>query len=222
MKKMRWFDYLTLNSYSLGFNLSTATITPILLPYLVVLFMPPEEKNTHLATVRVIGLAMAMLMQPLFGMLSDRSTSRFGRRRPFIVAGTLLNILCLVLVGFTPSLPGAGTSGFLGVSIAFAALIAGIILMQVGANISMGAYQGLIPDLVPEDQRGRASGVKSIMELLPIILVMFIGPLVGKGLIWQVVGILILGYVLVTLVTMFFVHEKPLLEKPVGPLREPI
>lgn len=222
MKKLRWYDFLTLNSYSLGLNLSTATITPILLPYLVVLFMPPEEKNTHLATVRVIGLAVAMLMQPLFGMLSDRSTSRYGRRRPFIVAGTLLNILCLVLIGFTPALPGVGTSGLAGVSVAFAVLILGIVLMQIGANISMGAYQGLIPDLVAEDQRGKASGVKSIMELLPVFLVLFIGPLVGKGLIWQVVGILILGYVLVTLVTVFCVHEQPLTEKPASPLREPI
>ena len=44
-KKLRWYEYLSLNSYSLGLNLSTATITPILLPYLVVMFMPPEEKN---------------------------------------------------------------------------------------------------------------------------------------------------------------------------------
>ena len=37
--------------------------------------------DTYLATVRVIGLAVAMLVQPLAGMLSDRNTSRWGRRR---------------------------------------------------------------------------------------------------------------------------------------------
>jgi MFS family permease len=221
MNKLRWYDYLSLNSYSLGLSLSSSTITPILLPYLVVLFMPPEEKNTHLATVRVIGLAVAMLVQPLFGMLSDRSTSRYGRRRPFIVGGTLLNILCLLLIGFTPSFMGAEVVAGEATA-AFIALIVCIVLMQIGANISMGAYQGLIPDLVPEDQRGRASGVKSIMELLPIILVMFIGPLVDKGRVWTVLGILIAMYALVTVVTVLWVKEQPLKEKPVDSIREPV
>ncbi len=220
MKRLHWYDYLSINSFTLGFNLATSTITPILLPYLVVLFMPVEEKNTHLATVRVIGLAVAMLIQPLFGMLSDRSTSRYGRRRPFIVGGTLINILCLVLVGFTPSLLVAGEAAS-GVTWAFLALIACIVVMQFGANISMGAFQGLIPDLVPEDQRGRASGVKSIMELLPIFLVIFIGPLVDKGKIWPVVGILIGGFALVNIITVLFVKEEPLKEKPTDSIREP-
>ena len=62
-------------------------------------------------------------------------------------------------------------------------------MLQITANISQAAAQGLIPDLVPEVQRGRASGVKAVMELLPIFLVIFIGPLVDNGKIWTVIGI---------------------------------
>ncbi|MGC9349856.1 MAG: MFS transporter [Anaerolineae bacterium] len=95
---LRWYDYITINAYWLGINIASGVITPVLLPYLVVQFMPPEQKNTYLATVRASGLAVAMLVQPLAGMMSDRSTCRWGRRRPFIVVGTVLNVLFLALV----------------------------------------------------------------------------------------------------------------------------
>ena len=57
-----------------------------------------------------------------------------------------------------------------------------MLLIQVSSNISHGPLQGLIPDVVPEDQRGRASAIKSVMELLPIILVgITIAKLVDAG-----------------------------------------
>ena len=81
---MRWYDFITINIYWLGLNMATSVITPVLLPFLVALFVPAEVKNTYLANIRVISLAVAMLVQPMAGMFSDRSTSRFGRRRPYI------------------------------------------------------------------------------------------------------------------------------------------
>ena len=97
-KEWRWYDHITINIYWLGLNVASGTITPVLLPYLVALFAPLELKNTYLATIRVIGLAVAMTVQPLSGMLSDRSTHPMGRRRPFIVGGTLFDLLFLLLV----------------------------------------------------------------------------------------------------------------------------
>jgi Na+/melibiose symporter-like transporter len=55
----------------------------VILPHLVALSVPTSQKNTYLATIRVIGLAVAMLIQPMAGMLRDRSTLRWARR-PFI------------------------------------------------------------------------------------------------------------------------------------------
>ena len=57
------------------------------------------SKNTALGGLRAASLAVAILVQAAFGLLSDRSTLRWGRRRPFIVAGTLLDLVLLVLVG---------------------------------------------------------------------------------------------------------------------------
>ena len=221
---MRWYDHITINIYWLGLNIGSGIITPVLLPYLVLRFMPPEQKNTYLATVRVIGLAVAMLVQPLAGMLSDRSTSRWGRRRPYIVVSTAFTVLFLLIVGASPAFVGAASDAFFrrtfGVTTAYAVLLAGIVVLQVSTNFGFGALQGLIPDLVPEHQRGRASGVKAVFELPPVFLVLFIGPLVDAGKVGVVVGIMIAGFVISALVTALFVHEEPLREKPAGGMGE--
>ena len=223
--EMRWYHHLAINAYWFGQSLASGIITPLLLPYLVVLYMPPEFKNTHLATLRVAGLAVAMLVQPMAGMLSDRSTLRWGRRRPFIAMGATLNVLCLAIIGSSLSFQGARADAFfqsaLGISTAYAVLLAGIILIQFASNLAHGALQGLIPDLVPEHSRGLTSGVKSVMELLPVFLVLFIGPLIDRGLVWVVIGIIMAGYVSTMLVTLIFVKEQPLTTRATRPLNEP-
>lgn len=185
MNVVRWYHYLTINAYWLGINIASGVLTPVLLPFLVLLYMPVEEKTTHLATIRVIGLAVAMLVQPLAGMLSDRNTSKYGKRRPFIFTGAVFNILFLAVMGvstffitqpITMPLDGgktfvapasdlafaqnwdAFTRSAFGISAAFAILIMGATLLQVSSNIGHGALQGLIPDLVPENSVGGHQG----------------------------------------------------------------
>ena len=212
-KTVHWYDFLAISSYSLGLGTASGILTPVLLPTLIVLFMPPEHKTTYLGTLRWVGLAVAMFIQPLGGMLSDRSTSRWGRRRPFIFIGALFNVLFLAIIGYSVSLNGAEGRIF-GWPLAFAVLMGGTVLLQISSNMGQGALQGLIPDLVPEQQHGRASGVKSVLELLPVFLVLFAGPLVDKGYIWAVVAIIMAGYLLTMLTTVLFVREEPLKEKP--------
>jgi MFS family permease len=225
-RETRWTDHIVINIYWLGLNVASGVITPVLLPYLVALFVPDAQKNTYLATVRVVGLAVAMMIQPMAGLLSDRSTLRWGRRRPFIVAGTLLDVLFLLVVGVSPLLIGNPADPFferaLGVSTAYIVLLAGIVLLQISSNVAHGALQGLIPDLVPANRRGRSSGVKAVMELLPVFLIIFIGPLVDAGRIWLTIGVIIGSFLITMLLTVFFVHEKPQKEKPAGGVREPL
>jgi len=221
-QSMRWYHHIAINFYWLGINTASGIITPVLLPYLVAMFAPLELKNTYLATIRVIGLAMAMAVQPMAGMFSDRSTHPAGRRRPFIVGGSLFNILFLFIIGASPLFLGSTLDRFFGsafgVTTAYAVLLAGIVLLQVSSNVAHGALQGLIPDLVPENQRGRASGVKAVMELLPVFLVIFVGPLVDGGKIWLTVGIIMAGFFISMLITIFAVREEPLEEKSSEPL----
>ena len=225
-RQLSWYDYIAVNLYWFGLNVASGTLTPVLLPSLVVLFAPPEQKNSYLATLRVIGLAVAMLVQPMAGMLSDRSTARWGRRRPYIVGGTLFNLLFLLVIGLSPLFLVSSLNSFFqpafGVTTAYVVLLVGTVLLQISSNFAQGPLQALIPDVIPENRRGRASGVKAVMELLPVFLVIFIGPLVDRGLIGLTVGIIGAAFFVCMLVTAFFVHEEPLREKPTGSAREPI
>ncbi len=221
-----WYEHIAANIYWLGLNIASGTITPLLLPFLVAIFAPVEQKNTYLATVRVIGLAVAMLIQPIAGMLSDRSTSRWGRRRPFIFGGTIFNLVFLAVIGASPIFLNSPLNSFFqptfGVTTAYIVLLVGIVLLQISSNFTQGPLQALIPDVMPENQRGRSSGVKSVMELLPVFLVLFIGPLVDRGEIWLVVGIIMAGFFLTMLVTVRFVHEESAKERPTEKVSEPI
>ena len=221
-RRLTWLNHLALNSYWLGIDLATGIITPLLLPALVVQFMPAEFKNTYLANIRVVGLAVAMLVQPLAGLLSDRNTSPLGRRRPFIIASALLNIAFLGVIGASPAFLQGGLNDFfqqnLAVTAAYAMLMAGIVLFQFSSNLGMGALQGLIPDIVPPGERGRSSGVKAVFELLPsvIILALGVGRLVDQDRVWLIMGIIVIGYVTTMLVTLLGVKEEPLRQRPAG------
>jgi MFS family permease len=204
MKRMRWYDHITHNLYWLGLNMATGSLTPIILPFVVAQYVGDAAKGTHLGVLRSAGLLVAIFVQPVAGLLSDRSTLRMGRRRPFIVLGTLLDLVFLAMIAY------AGN---------YWLLFSAVLLLQFSSNIAHGALQGLIPDRVPEDQRGRASAVKAVMELLPIILVGFTtAPLVGAGKITLAIG-LVMAFLLATMViTVLAVDEEPRTEA----VREPL
>jgi len=208
VKRLRWHDYISINIYWLGLNMLSGSMTPIILPVLVQRFVPDAVKNTFYGNLRFYGLMVALLVQPVAGMLSDRFRSPLGRRRPFIIVGALLNLLFIAAIGFADG---------------YQALFAATLLLQASSNIAHGALQGLIPDLVPEDQRGRASAVKAIMELLPAIIIAFtIARLVGAGQVWTAL-LLVAGSVLVTmLLTVLTVREKASYEPVRAPLAEPL
>ncbi len=201
MKRLHWYDYITINIYWLGLT-TVSQSNSLIVPLLVQKFVGPDRQATAFGNLRLSTLMVALLVQALMGMLSDRSTLRWGRRRPFILVGTLLNMACMIAIGASPS---------------YWFLLGAVVFSQIASNIAHGAEQGLIPDLVPEDRRGRFSGVKSIMELLPVIIVAFtVGPMVGAGQVWG--GILVAASILfLSMATTMFVHEEPLREPP-GPL----
>ena len=203
-RELRWYDFLTINSYWLGFNIVSASITPVLLPYLVALLVPFEQKNTYLANIRVASLALAMFVQPVAGMLSDRCTHPLGRRRPYIIGGTLGTVLFFVVIGISPQLDDA----------AYLTLLAGIVLVQGASNVALGAVLGLIPDLVPREQRGLASGVKAVMELLPAFLIIPVGLLVDAGQVWAVLGVIGAALLAAMVVTVVAVRERRLEAAP--------
>lgn len=205
MRRLRAIDYITVNIYWLGLNFVTGGLTPIILPYLVQQFVPEVLKNTYYGGLRTAGLIVAILVQPLAGMLSDRSTLRWGRRRPFIFLGTMLDLVFLAWIARSGN---------------YWMLFVAVLFLQFSSNIAHGALQGLIPDLVPREQRGRASGVKAVMELLPVILLplLGIGVLVDQGRVWAAVLVIMVALFIAMILTMM-VREEPLRERPEMPIK---
>ena len=208
MKKLRWYDFITINLFWLALNMRNTAVGSLFQPYLVDAFVQPEIKNTALGILRTAGLIIALLVQPAMGLLSDRSLSRFGRRRPYLFVGVLMEMICFAAIAFSWN---------------YASLLIAILLMQFAANVSHGPLQGLIPDLAPEHQRGRASAVKSIFELLPLVLIGFtISPILETGNLKLAVFTTATIVFAVMLVSVFAVKEQPLTEKPNIPFWPPM
>lgn len=198
MKRFNWYDYITINIYWFGLT-AVSQSNGLIQPLLIQRFVTPEQQGTFYGNMRLYSLMVALLVQALAGMLSDRSMAKWGKRRPYILVGTLLNAVALLVIGASP---------------AYWVLFAGAVFSQVASNIAHGATQGFIPDLVPDDRRGRFSGIKAVMELLPVIVIaLTIGPLIAHGKMWTGIGVQVGLLVLAMLITML-VKEKPLAEKP--------
>src|SRR3954470_1715335 len=112
------------------------------------------EKAPALATVAGFGALFAVIGNVLFGRLSDRTTARWGRRRPWIVAGTVG-----VTIAFVVMATGASV----------AVVTVGWCLAQLGANATLAPFIATIADQVPKFQRGSVSSLLGIAQNVGIL-----------------------------------------------------
>ncbi|MDK1473952.1 MFS transporter [Streptomyces sp. 549] len=125
-------------------GLYTALMTPVVLTLaLRVAEVAPDNKEAVLGLVLGVGAVFALVANPAAGRLSDRTRSRYGRRRPWLVGGVAGGVLGLAVIALVPSVP---------------ALVLGWSLVQTSFNAVYAALLATIPDQVPPDGRGRASG----------------------------------------------------------------
>ena len=111
------------------------------------------------------GPFTGMVVQPLIGVLSDNTKSRFGRRRPYLLGGAL--ITALALWAFPNS---AGISDFIAKFLHFdmpawgGLLVAALLIWVIDAciNIAQGPYRALVPDVVPKEQHSVANSYISL------------------------------------------------------------
>ena len=173
-----------------------------MIPLLVQGFVGEAQKGTYYGTIRLWALMVALLMQAFFGLLSDHSRSKWGRRRPFIFIGTMLEVVIILSMIWI-----AGLEGMTGYSVLFAVYLVSMAI----SNMSQAGTQGLIPDVVPQEKRGIASGVKMLLEVpLPLILVgLVISPLISKGNMPTAIIVTVSAMIVCMLLTML-VREKRL------------
>jgi MFS family permease len=137
----------------------------------------------------VSGIAgvCALIAFPLTGALSDRCTSRFGRRRPFILGGALIFAIGLILLGLQTSMVGIGV--FWSLSL-------------IGFCVLTASLTAVISDQVPVNQRGVVSSwisaPQAIGTILGLLLVVILGLsiFVGYALVGVLVVLLVLPFVL--------------------------
>lgn len=186
---------LNLSTYWFSLNFLWGGLLSIVIPAQVLLYVPDEKKGYYFGLSMATGAFLATVVQPLVGAVSDRSGFRLGRRRPYVLWGSVLSVAALVGMGYAPAL---------------GLFIASLILLQLTANISGAAYQGLIPDLVPEPQRGTASGYMGLMSILgTAVASVGAGLMIDAGLrvgfYWLTAAVMLAGMV----VTVAGVAEAP-------------
>jgi Na+/melibiose symporter-like transporter len=195
VRKFRAVDYFSINVYWFALSYLWNSVHPIILPMLVPLMAPENLKGSALGIMTSLGLMLAVVVQPAAGAVSDRSTFRWGRRRPYIVLGTLLDLVFLLAIAL------AGNYWLLFVAYLF---------LQFSSNVAHGPYQGLIPDLVPEDRRGAASGAKQLAEILGIIVTSkATAYFMGRGQTLAAVATIGAFLLITMLITILAVREEP-------------
>ncbi|AEE47585.1 MFS transporter [Cellulomonas fimi] len=138
--------------------------------------VPEAQRTSAVALVAGFGAAAAFVANVLFGRLSDRTTSRWGRRRPWIVGGTVVMTLAFVVMALGTTVPMVTLGWF---------------LAQIGANAALAPFVATLADQVPRAQRGKIAAALGMAQNVGIyggtlvaqffqdqLLIMFVGPAV--------------------------------------------
>jgi MFS family permease len=192
--RLTWYRLVSLNALAFALGVVTNTIEPAVLGHRT-LELAPDLKNTFLGAVTFLGTMVAVFWQPIIGDISDRARTRWGRRLPYLVGGALVLIAALFLVAVAP---GA------------AAVIVLLLLVQLSSNTIQAPSQALLPDHVPEPQRGEASGWKSALEILAFVVGRQVsGRLVADGRLVAAVGFAALAVVVALALVAATIRRTP-------------
>jgi len=161
----------------------------------------PTHKESVLALVTGVGALMSTVGTPLWGALSDRTGSRFGRRLPWIAGGALAGALALLVLSAASSV---------------AMVVVGWAAAQLCLNGVVAALTACVPDQVPEQQRGVVSGWVGLDQTMGVV--------VGTGVATAAGGIragyAALAALVIVTVSLFLVRsgDRPLRDDQRGPL----
>lgn len=163
----------------------------------------PDTKAQVLSLVLGVGALFALLANPIAGMMSDRIT-RTGRRRPFLIGGVGLGTLGLLLIATTSTVP---------------TILIGWCLAQVGFNATLAALSAVMPDQVPESQRGRVGGVVGVASSVGVVGGVFVAQALQANTFLLFAGPAVIAFVLVLLFVFFLGgRDRPAVPGSLPPL----
>ncbi|MCS7209112.1 MAG: MFS transporter [Fimbriimonadales bacterium] len=198
-------NYWAISAFWLGVSVHWAAFLTIVMQARVNDLAPPEQRGAYLAWLAAAGALISTVIELVAGPISDRSTARWGRRRPFILWGTLLSLPFIVLFMTTQS---------------FGLLILCFVGIQLFLNWANGPYQAVIPDYVPPERHGLASAYMGMMTLVGTLLGLALaGALLGEPPLilgelarptrLQIVGWILIGFLLGTMLWTVLGMREP-------------
>jgi len=193
-RRLNQLEFVLLSLYWIAIGYLWNSLTALILPEMIIQFVGRANEGVAASFLKTLGTVVAIVWQPIVGGISDRTVTRWGRRRPFIVAGTAGDLLFLVGIAL------AGSYWW---------VVVFYFLLQLASNTAQAPYQGLLPDVVPEPQRGQASGYYGVANLVGIA-----SGTVGAGLLLSqfgrvaAVGSIIVVLVIAMLATVLFVPDR--------------
>ena len=121
---------------------------------------------------------MGMIVQPLIGKWSDRTWTRMGRRKPYLLVGAIVAVLVMVFLPNAGSLNLSTAYLFLGLNSAMWFGLFSLIFLDTSINVAMQPFKMMVGDMVNEGQKARAYSIQSFLcnagslvgYLLPIFL----------------------------------------------------
>ncbi|HEY0187576.1 MAG TPA: MFS transporter [Cellulomonas sp.] len=143
-----------------------------------------DHAATNLGIILGVGAFFSLLSNPLAGRFSDRTTSRFGMRKPWIYSGAALGYAGIVLIAVAPNVP---------------VVLIGWAVAQTGLNFALAALVAMLPDQVGPDRRGRTASLISLAQNVGGVAATFLVQLFPSGSVQYLVPSLV-GVVLMVAV----------------------
>ena len=161
LRRVSLFDQININVFWIANNFHWQALLAIVIPSMVVKYLGNANKDINLTLVVIWGTLIAVVVNPLVGAISDYVTFRLGRRRPFLIMGTTLNVIVLILFAFSPT--------WFSSTALLVTFIVLFLLLQFTNNVANSPWSAIIVDKVPQNQRGVTSGFYGLFTLLGLI-----------------------------------------------------
>lgn len=146
------------------FGAYLAYVTPIAISLAIQVKALAPDNEEYLGVILGLGSLAALLVGPLGGQLSDRTRSRWGRRRPWLIGGTLLGLVGLAVMASSPSILG---------------LAVGWIIAQMGWSQAVNIFTTIQADKLPESQRGKVGAITGFATMVAPVVGAVVGGMVA-------------------------------------------